>query len=77
MIRAYQIIDGKEAGKVPEKKRKNGMEIIGREKMEEVKETNEKTPHTYVYGVFFVELRRQDLNLRKPTSKHGRLLSLL
>ena len=24
---------------------------------------------------FFVELRRQDLNLRSPTSKHGRLLS--
>ena len=37
---------------------------------------NKKTPHTYVYGVFFVELRRQDLNLRRPTSKHGRLLSL-
>ena len=31
---------------------------------------------SYLKGVFFVELRRQDLNLRRPTSKHGRLLSL-
>ena len=34
---------------------------------------NKKTP---CLCMMFFELRRQDLNLRRPTSKHGRLLSL-
>ena len=34
---------------------------------------NKKTP---CFRMMFFELRRQDLNLRSPTSKHGRLLSL-
>ena len=33
---------------------------------------NKKTP---CLCMMFFELRRQDLNLRRPTSKHGRLLS--
>ena len=32
---------------------------------------NKKTPHTYVYGVFFVELRRQDLKATPWASPRG------
>lgn len=58
MIRAYQIIDGNGTGKVPEKKRKNGMEIIGRKKIDEVKETNEKDTIHFRVWCLFLELRR-------------------
>ncbi len=34
-----------------------------------------KTKKTPCLCMMFFELRRQDLNLRRPTSKHGRLLS--
>ena len=67
MLRAYQIIDGKGEGKVPETERKNGMEIIGREKMKEVTETNEKdTTHFRVWCLFMNCGEGQALCWAKP-----------